>query len=321
MQNSHLLDAGDGLPGYAGQPVPDLEPLPMEKPSTRVFEEALDVPATDSVPLAASLYRPAESNGRFVQINPATAVQRGIYANLARYLAGRGFTALTYDYRGTGESLRVDIRRFEGRMRHWGERDLAGVIDWVEDRFARMRHLCIAHSVGGQILGLTRRSERLEAVYGVCAQWGTWRLWPAPRRWYYRAFSGFAPLLTAAAGYFPGRRLGMGDLPAQIGNDWMRWCGSEHYIVDDDGQPLRPAYDRLRARARWVGFTDDIALGPPAAVARLAELYEAAESTVEIIDPRDHGLSSVGHFGFFRSYCRDALWPACAEWLESESVS
>ena len=282
---------------------------------SEVGEEHFDVPATDGVPLAATLFKPETSNGCFVQINPATAVQRGIYAKFARYLASRGFTVLSYDYRGTGESLRVDIRDFQGRMRYWGERDLAGVIDWVEQHFPDLRHLCIAHSVGGQILGLTERCQRLEAVYGVCAQWGTWRLWPAPRRWYYRALFEVAPLLTHAAGYFPGRRLGMGDLPAQIGNDWMSWCASDHYIIGDDGRPLRPAYDRLKARARWVGFSDDIALGPPLAVAQMAELYENADSTVEIIDPKDHGLRSIGHFGFFRSFCRQSIWPDCAQWL------
>ena len=108
----------------------------------------------------------------------------------------------------------------------------------------------------------------------------------------------------------------MGDLPAQIGNDWMRWCRNEHYIVGDDARPLRPAYDRLRARSLWIGFTDDVALGPPRAVEHLVGIYENACSTVEIIDPRDHGLRAVGHFGFFRSFCRDTLWSDRADWLE-----
>ena len=279
----------------------------------------LDVPATDGELLAATLFTPADSNGSFVQINPATAVQRGIYAKFARYLAGRGFTVLTYDYRGTGESLRVHIRDFQGRMRYWGERDLAGVIDWVEKRFPDLRHLCIAHSVGGQILGLTERCERLEAVYGVCAQWGTWRLWPWPRRWLNKLLAEVVgPGATAVAGYFPGGLLGMGDLPRSIGLDWMRWCGSRHYIVDDEGQPLRPHYHSLRARVRWNGFTDDPTFGPPRAVAAMPDLYLNGRHEVVITDPAQVGAGPIGHFGFFRSRFRDTLWAESVQWLLGE---
>ncbi|MEM8998421.1 MAG: alpha/beta fold hydrolase, partial [Acidobacteriota bacterium] len=121
-----------------------------------IHESEIEVPATDGFPLASTLFRPqsAADLGAVVQIHPATAVSRGIYVKYARFLADSGFTVITFDYRGTGQSLRVPIREFSGRMRHWGERDVEGVLQFVAERYPDHRHLAVAHSVGGQVLGL-----------------------------------------------------------------------------------------------------------------------------------------------------------------------
>lgn len=280
--------------------------------------ENLVIAATDGFPLAATLFRPAPDvdRGAFVQIHPATAVTRGLYFKYARFLAERGFTALTFDYRGTGDSLPGgDLRGFDGRLRHWGERDLTAIVAWVTEQFPEHRHLAVAHSVGGQVLGLIDGVERFEAIWAVAAQWGSWVLWPSPRRWVNLALFYTAPLLTSVVGYFPGRFFGMGDLPASLGTDWMRWCRSRHYVHDDQGRPLRPYYDELRARVRWNGYTDDPLFGPPRAVAHLATMYPNAESEVVITDPATVGAESIGHFGFFRSRFADTLWAESADWF------
>ena len=287
------------------------------RPELEITEEDLQVPAADGFPLAATLYQPAHvdgSNGSMVQIHPATAVQRGIYVKYARYLATQGFVVLTLDYRGTGGSLPGTLREFKGRMRDWGELDLVGVTQFLADRFPDLRHCAVAHSVGGQILGLMPNADRLEAVWAVASQWGSWRLWPAPRRYLNKGLSLLAPISIAAFGYFPGRLLGMGDLPAGIGGEWMRWCGSDHYIVDDRGEPYRPCFDRLRARVMWNALADDHVLGPKKAVAHMASLYPNADSELQVIRPKRAG-GPIGHFGFFRSRFRDNLWRESSEWL------
>ena len=286
--------------------------------------EDLRIPALDGFELAATLSRPPEDGslpgaGRLVLVLPATAVYRGIYAKYARYLASQGFVVLTVDYRGTGDSLPGGLRGFEGRMRHWGERDIPGLIHWATEIFPDHRLLAVAHSVGGQILGLVETVDRLEAVWAVCAQWGTYRLWPWPRNWSNKLFAYVVgPGTTALFGYFPGRFLGMGDLPRSIGLDWMSWCGSRHYIIDDQGKPLRPHYHRLKARVRWNGFTDDPAFGPPRAVAAMPGLYPNGEHEVVITDPATIGDGPIGHFGFFRSRFQDSLWAESVEWLVGE---
>ncbi|MEM1183038.1 MAG: alpha/beta fold hydrolase [Acidobacteriota bacterium] len=295
-------------------------------PSALPYRETpTTIPAVDGFPLASTVFEPTGrglDRPSVVQIHPATAVERGIYVKYARYLAQHGFTVITFDYRGTGESLRQPIRAFKGRMREWGELDIEGVLRFIADRFPGHRHLCVAHSVGGQVLGLAPSVGRLDAVWAVATQWGTWKLWPAPRRYFYKVlFHGVAPAMVGVFGYFPGRWLGMGDLPGSIGMDWMRWCRSAFYIQDDSGQPLRPHFHELTARVRWNGFADDPQFGPPKAVAHMPTLYPNARNEVRIIHPDESGHPAIGHFGFFRSRFESTLWSASVDWLLAEETS
>ncbi|MDA2928912.1 hypothetical protein MYX84_03015 [Acidobacteria bacterium AH-259-O06] len=68
--------------------------------------EKLKVPATDGYLLAATLYRSGQEEkiGRFVLINSAMGVKRRYYNSYARFLSENGFTVLTFDYRGIGDS-------------------------------------------------------------------------------------------------------------------------------------------------------------------------------------------------------------------------
>lgn len=280
--------------------------------------EDLVIPAVDGFPLAATVFRPTTAgNGKVVQVNGATAVHRHLYRKLARFLASRGFVVVTYDYRGAGDSLYVPLRRMRARMRDWGTHDLTGVTDWVARTFPDLGHQAIAHSVGGQLLCLSVNVDRFEAVYGVAAQWPAAHVWPRKHRWWLPLFIRvLAPLASHAAGYFPGKLFGMGDLPKGVGLEWMRWCASEAYMVDDDGTPMRPHCDRLRARTRWLGFSDDLRLAPPAAVRCIARIYPNASSEVAILSPADLGVEAVGHWGFFRPWAEEPLWQRAAAWLE-----
>ncbi len=282
-----------------------------------VVSQDLDILAVDGFPLAATVFRPTSAgNGKVVQINGATAVHRHLYRKLARFLAGQGFVVVTYDYRGAGDSLRVPIRRMHARMRDWGTHDLTAVTDWVARTFPALGHRALVHSVGGQILCLSPNVDRFEAVYGVAAQWPAPHVWPRQqRRWLSFFARVVAPAATHAAGYFPGKLFGMGDLPKGIGLEWMRWCAADVYMIDVDGRPMRPYRERLRARTRWLGFTDDLQLAPPAAVRCMAQVYPNAPSEVIIHSPAALGVDAVGHWGFFRSWAQEPLWHQAADWL------
>ena len=75
-------------------------------------------PALDEYRLNGMLFKPEEPNGRAVLVNSATGVRQEYYAKYATYLLERGFTVLTYDYRGIGRSLHGPLKDLShARMR------------------------------------------------------------------------------------------------------------------------------------------------------------------------------------------------------------
>ncbi|HWP34111.1 MAG TPA: alpha/beta fold hydrolase [Thermodesulfobacteriota bacterium] len=281
----------------------------------------LRIPARDRFALAASLYQPQAGTrpDAVVLINPATAVKRGFYDRFARFLADRGFAVVTYDYRGVGESRPTRLRGFAASMHEWGERDLAGVIDWIAARFPESRLLVVGHSAGGQLVGLADNNDRIRALLAVAAQSGDWRLWPRPLR-YALALLWYAavPAATRLFGYLPGW-LGIGEaLPRGVALEWARWCRTEGYLVGGDGAGRRAGFARVTAPVLAYSFADD-PYAPAAAVDALLRWYVNAPRTHRHVTPAEAGVPAIGHFGFFRDRVRDTLWREAAAWLRARS--
>jgi predicted alpha/beta hydrolase len=52
--------------------------------------------------------------------------------------------------------------------------------------------------------------------------------------------------------------------------------------------------------------------------ALLAAPYPDAPWETRKLAPRELGVKSIGHFGFFRERFRDSLWRETADWLERQ---
>ena len=87
---------------------------------------ALRIAAADGYALGATLFPPATPNDRVVVVNAAMGVKRGFYAPFALHLAARGFTVVSYDYRGIGDSrpprLRLATRAYSFSDDHFAPR-------------------------------------------------------------------------------------------------------------------------------------------------------------------------------------------------------
>ncbi|MEO7082934.1 MAG: alpha/beta fold hydrolase [Gemmatimonadaceae bacterium] len=276
------------------------------------------VAALDGAVLGASLFEPnvPVRDTPAVLINSATGVRRRFYHDFASFLSTKGFVVATYDYRGIGDSRPPSLRGYHATMRDWGTLDLAAMIDWLGDQFPERPVRIVAHSVGGQLLGLAPNADRVTAMLAVGAQSGWWGHWPRPRRyanallWYV-----LVPGLSRALGYFPSRRLGLGeDLPAGVALEWARWCRNRDYMVDERGTPLRPYFDRFTGSLLALSIDGD-PFAPRASVAALVSWYANASIRLEQIDQSSFGLSRLGHFGFFRAGVALPLWSHAASWL------
>ena len=277
--------------------------------------ESLRVSATDGFALSASWFGPVEPE-RVVLVAPATGVRRRLYDAFGRFLAERGFGTLTWDWRGTGGSRPARLQGFEGSMRDWAERDLAGAISWATERFPSARLYGVGHSFGGQAVGLASNARRLRGLVTVAAQSGYWGHWPRPQRYGYALlWHAAVPLLTRLFGYYPARRLGMGeDLPREVALQWARWCRTPEYLGDYRG------HASFSAPILALSFSDD-PFAPLEAVEALHAHYGSPELLHRHVEPGDVGAERIGHFGFFREGLVPTLWQDVATWLEQHDAA
>ena len=268
----------------------------------------------DGAELAATVYkaRKARKAPQAVQpavvITPATGVPQGFYRAFAQWLAERGSTAYTLDYRGIGASRPPRLRGFEADFARWSV-DIDTLLGHALERHAQVSLL--GHSSGGFLAPIAPAAVRLHRLVLVGAQTAYWRDWAWPQRWPLAlVWHGLMPLLTGLWGYFPARVLRLGeDLPRGAALDWAL-------------RPWRDPFDRADAAAGYarvlpllhlVAATDDL-FATPAALARLRMRLSHTACEQHLIDPAEFGLRSLGHFAILRPEGA-AAWPRLRAWL------
>jgi predicted alpha/beta hydrolase len=270
----------------------------------------LDIPAIDGFSLGARVFEPPGSARATVIVNGGTAIPQRFYARCAAALAAEGLRVVTYDYRGVGASRPRSLRGFAATMLDWARLDARGALRWTRARFADRPVSLLAHSFGGQLLGLVDDFHDLPGAVMVGAQLGYVGHWPQPARARINAIWRLAvPALTATLGYYPGQAFIGEDLPAGVAREWARWCTHPGYLAGE--HPDAPArFARFRRPVRFYSFTDDD-FAPEAAVRHYLALLSGAPVDHRRLAPSDVGLRSVGHFGFFRQGA-EALWREAA---------
>jgi predicted alpha/beta hydrolase len=272
----------------------------------------LMLPARDGVKLAATRFDATPPFRGALLLNGGTGIPRQFYAAFASHLAGRGFTVLSYDYRGIGGSEKPAAATID----QWGSIDQPSMLDHLAELCPGAPLGIVGHSFGGQVLGLADNIAAVRAAVLITSQSGHWRHWPAGRRrlrmlalWWL-----LIPGLTALTGRFPGSWIGTANLPANVARSWARWGRSRHYVCDARGEPLRPHNEQVVFPIRWLSFTDD-PIAPYEAVEALRPYYPRASVERRHLAPGDLGTDAVGHFGFFRKSMPRAGWDELACWL------
>lgn len=268
----------------------------------------LEISCSDGYPLVVHTFEPQNLIGRTALIATATAVRCSFYFDFAEYLASRGFNVVTWDWRGIGENRPRTLRGFPASMSDWATKDLPAVIDWAVHRYGDPI-VVVGHSFGGQSLGLADRAGLFEKVLLVATQSGYWGHWPVPDRYFFRAALGVLPALAHLFGYLPARAAGQGEnLPKNVALEWFGWCRSPQYLGEWDG------HHEITAPVYSIGPSDD-GYAPEAARRWLLDRYGGAEKIFVTVDPQAHGISKLGHFGFFRKRLAAPLWVEPVEWL------
>ncbi|WP_250656977.1 alpha/beta fold hydrolase [Alkalimarinus coralli] len=285
-------------------------------------KQSICILATDQFPISSTLYLPAQPNNTFVMVCSATGVKRSYYDLYAIHLCERGFTVLTYDYRGIGGSKVGD--NWKGKtpsMSDWGRKDLEGVIQWVNEYYPEKFFTAVVHSVGGQLIGLAASNNSIKAVLAVASQSGYIGHWSGVEKLKFYGVMYFAiPVATYLFGRMPGVLLGSEDLPKGVALQWAYWCRSRHYIVDRKGAPVRDGFEKYDHKIRFYCIADDLMYGPLKSVEALAGYYKSAKTEVVVRQAEDYGVDNIGHFGFFQSYMPAIAWDETATWLKEREA-
>ena len=281
---------------------------------TDVQIESLTIPACDGFSLAVTRYLPAQNpTNTVVVISSATAVPQRYYKHFATFLAEQGYTAVTYDYRGVAGSKPTSLRGFTANARDWALLDMTGVIEWVQNVERPQRLFLVGHSYGGQTAGLLPNADSVAAMVTMSSQSGHWRLQGGNQKWPVFLHVHFTfPVLCSLFGYMPWSKFGSAeDLPKGVALDWARWCRQPGYLLDDESLPLE-RYQQFQAPVLAYSIDDDD-WGTARSVDAMMHAYP--NLTRRHIVPQEHGLSALGHFGYFRPKSK-AFWPDIVTWLE-----
>ena len=263
-----------------------------------------------AVALSGRYHAPQADPKGAVLIAGAMGVKQDYYAEFAHWLAGQGYAALSFDYRGMGESLPVgrSLRGFRADLFDWA-RDIDAAIDALLARHPDAPLYVVGHSLGAQLPGLLRHRDRIAGLVSVAAGSGYWRdNAPQLKRIVLYFWHVLVPLAVAITGYFPGKRIGkVGDLPRGVVLQWRRWCMHPRYHVGAEGDSVCAQFAAARFPIVALSLTDDEMM-TERGTRVLIDCYENAPREVQRVAPADVGVSRIGHFGFFRRQFEPTLW-------------
>lgn len=245
-----------------------------------------------------------------VLLAPALAVPARWYAPFAAHLAARGISVLRFDYWGFAGSLDGPVSRHPATASDWGA-DLGAAIRHARARAdaAGVPLVLVTHSFGAQALGLTDQGGLLDGLFTVASQLGSLRHWSGWDRVRLELLARLlVPTLTTGLGHYP-RWGGLGaPLPRSMAREWSGWMRRDDFHLS---LGAATNYARVTCATRVIALADD-PLAPRGSVAALAKALPAAQ--LELVDPADHGLEGLGHFGWFRPPAA-RLWTELVDWV------
>lgn len=280
---------------------------------------AIQLTTEDQQKLAATVFQPAAPPQAIVVIASALGVPQKIYSRFASYLAEQGMLALSFDYRGIGDSSIPPQQGAQVRFADWGEQDIEAALSWAKNQHPNIPLFLVGNSCGGQLFGLAASSTALSGAVFVAAQTAYWGHWPLPGRLQMAImFNAVIPLLSMGK-TFPARRLGMStsNAPAGVTRQWARWGRLPRYLFDPRSGVDAKRYQTLDLPILAYGFDDDN-FAPPAAIDALCRELPNANIERRQINPVDIDDKPIGHFGFFKERHREGLWRSTYDWLVAQ---
>ncbi|MDC0602455.1 alpha/beta fold hydrolase [Aliiglaciecola sp.] len=275
--------------------------------------------ASDGFSLSGRNYS-AKQPKAIIVVASATGVPQRFYQKFALAACQRGFTVVTFDYRGIGESAPDTLKGFDMDYRDWAQHDLNGVVAHVAN--LQLPVYLVGHSYGGHAIGLMDNHKYIQAAYifGTGAGWHGWmpklEQLKVSVMWHV-----IAPVLTRVQGYLGWSVLGMGeDLPLGVYKQWKRWCGFPNYFFQDpQHQGLIEKFAQVNIPIKAVNSIDDKWATPRSRDAFM-NYYRGAQLDCVDLDPAHVQMTDIGHMGYFFSRS-SGLWDDVFAYFDKHMVT
>lgn len=263
----------------------------------------------DQFPISVKIFEPEIPNRKLLVINSATGVRQQVYFSFAKYLAAQGFTVITYDYRGIGESKPRKMKGFEASMRIWGTRDFKTITSFIKENYPDYTKFCLGHSVGALILGMNEDSVIFKKFIFVATQDAyighlSWRVAVTAAL----GFGIAVPVTVILKGYFPAHRFGLGEsLPKGSAYDW-RTLILHKKSTGRLFEKIEKNYSKgLYQEVFIIHAEDDSWVTMKGMESLMNNSYPNMKKNYREIKVSESPEKKVGHINFFRSYNR-VLW-------------
>jgi predicted alpha/beta hydrolase len=245
-------------------------------------QEDITITAKDGYALAAVLREPETSIKGVVQIHCGTGIPQKLYAHFAAFLTENGYATLTFDYRGIGKSKYESLKGFKAKLQDWAQLDMTSVFDWIINRFPNDKKIIVAHSMGGQLVGLMENNHKIDNLFLIASSTGYWRDMSKPYRW-----------------IFP---------PLGVGMQWRKWCINPTYFETDFGKSIKDLYyDQIHIPLKSIQISDD-PIANHVTANKMLTYYKNAKISIDKVTPKSLGVDKIGHTGFFSRRFKDTLW-------------
>ena len=269
----------------------------------------------DGTRIWISCYSPNESNGRAIIIAPGAGLTHEYYDAIASFFCEKGFSVVTFDYRGVGKSAPQKLSGYQANMHQWAAQDINAVLLYSKQNYPRQELIFMGHSIGGEIIGLAPASQYVNKIVLISSALSCSRLWPMTYRFKIQGLKVFTRLSAKIFGYFPGKTFNIfGNLPQGVVHQWANWCDNSNGLFDNFPDNN---YRKLNVPLLAFTFSDDWHC-PPRAVKELLNRFESSTITWYHIKPKEIGMKKIGQRDFFYPRMQPTLWESLLEWLSKD---
>lgn len=276
----------------------------------------ITITCEDGFRLEATCHEAAGTPRAVLIIAGALGMPARMYARLGEFMSAYGVATVAFDYRGCGLSKPAAGQESLISLDRWGTQDIDAALREAAVLYPGVPTFLMGHGLGAALLGLAPSCTNLVAALLLSPEmphssrydwpdsllhWLNWRLW--------------LPLTTRGAGHtLTGVPASDGEVPRAVLRQWARWARSKEFLFDPRFGLDTSRFGELRIPMLSVTISDDEQV-PPEVAEPLLDRYFNAKVERRRADAYRLGIGSIGHAGFFRSKCRDAMWYPVLEWI------